>query len=274
MVLTDLPGPGRMADLAQPGADPPHARDRDARGGDGAVRGQDRNADAQSDDARQQLDADGAHSTSSARTSPTCRRSSTRCWSSPILASKQDPFDPMEKAHAGSGRPVPGADRASAAASWSLLARVPALARSCWPCRQAWKLGAGERCRRRRQGRTGGDRRSVPSSPTSGTRCRERVDGAWPRTGCGCLASPAPRRPRHGLPGRPARRRLRVRRAWSAWRIPLRATVPAAVAECYTAGHPGGDDHRRLSGHRAEHRPADRARRARARASPVPNWTR
>ena len=44
---------------------------------------------------------------------------------------------------------------------------------------------------------------------------------------------------------------------------PLRPTVPAAVAECQRRRRPRGDDHRRLPGHRAEHRPPGGARQLR-----------
>ena len=78
-----------------------------------------------------------------------------------ILASKRDPFDPMELALQAAG------DRLLMQTEhlhpeWSLLREYP-LTPQLLAVSQAWKLGAGEDVVVAAQGRPGGDRRVVPS---------------------------------------------------------------------------------------------------------------
>ena len=75
-----------------------HARDRDARGGNGAVRRQDRDADAEPDEHPQPGAARGGASTLCTLPAARFRRQYHGLLEFGMLASKADPFDPMEKA--------------------------------------------------------------------------------------------------------------------------------------------------------------------------------
>ena len=93
----DLPGLGRMADFAESGADPPHAGDRDAGRGNGSLRRQDGNIDPESDVGAAVV-CDGESLRRRPRTTDDLPETFHRTLEFAILASKRDPFDPMEKA--------------------------------------------------------------------------------------------------------------------------------------------------------------------------------
>ena len=270
----DLPGAGRLADLAQPRADAPHAGHRDARRGHRAVRRQDRHADPEPDDAAAAGRRRPRPSTS-APAPPTLpggvpRAARVRHPGQQARSVRPDgagprrrPGDRLLDAHRA---PAPRVDAG---------ARVPALAASCWPSARSGSSASGDDARRRRQGRA---RRRSPTCATcrrSGAR-RIAAEAAALAGGRAARARRGPRPDAGGraCPASTARSRTSSSSAWSAWRIRCAPTVPAAVAECRTRRHPRGDDHRRLPGHRAEHRPPGRPRRPASRSSPARSSTR
>ena len=158
-----------------------NARRRDAGRRDGAVRRQDRHAHAEPDDAakaRHTLATTGDLATLSGQLPEELHD----LLEYAILASKRDPFDPMERAlhEAGDRLGQEHGASASRAGLWcaSTRSRPALLAVS-----HAWRSGSEAERRGRQQGSAGGHRRPVPSRSGTARRDGWRGDCASPAQG-------------------------------------------------------------------------------------------
>ena len=193
--------------------------------GHGPVRRQDRDADAQPDDGdtsrrgrrRCTLCPDGRASR--------CPRRSHEIVEYAILASPADPFDPMEKAMRELGVRGPWRTRSTSTriGRWSGSIRFPRISGHV----ACLALAGWHGLRRRRQGRSRGDRRSVPLRRAEERRALQRqVNEHGQRRACASSAWPR----RASRPGRPARRASTISPSsssvFSDSRIPVRPERP------------------------------------------------
>ena len=232
-----LPGAGRVAHLAQPGADAPHAGGRDAGRGDRPVRGQDRHAHPEPDVGGAPRGARAGRSTW-----PGLRRGRPRrfhrCWSTASWPASATRSTPWRRPSAPLGARILAATE-HLHENWTLVREYP-LSPELLALSPRLAVAATARLRHRLQGGAGGDRRPVPPDADQergalAPRWRRMADGgpARPRRGRGrgrtrttCPTTQhdfafelrGPRRPGRPDPARPCPRRRRVpTRPGSGW---------------------------------------------------------
>ena len=152
-----------------------------------------------------------------------------------ILASKKDPFDPMEKALRELGtRHLARTEHLHD--NWTLVHEYP-LSPELLALSHVWQSPDGRQAHDRRQGRARGHRRPVPPRRGSSVRSSGRPGRRrWPAKGCASWAWP------RAVPWRQATCRgtsttsSSSSSAWSAWPTRSGPAVPRAIQECYAAG--------------------------------------
>ena len=182
------------------------------------------------------------------------------------LACELEPFDPMDRAivaAAGAARPRGAASTGASSATIRCSDRFLAMC-------HAWRTPQGAL------------RVAIKGAPeTRAARCaagRERPARSSTSAAARGPAAARRRRSRAGTARRSTTRRGYPFRwvGFVALADPLRAAVPAAVAQCRARRHPRGDDHRRPSRHRAgtsPRRPASTRRRGAQRRTRSRRWT-
>ena len=150
-----------------------------------------------------------------------------------ILASKKDPFDPMEKALLKLG-----VDKLSQTehlhANWSLVHEYP-LSQELLALSHVWKSPDGKDFVISAKGRPKPSSTYATLMKTAGKHW-PRKSNTWPGKDCVCLAWPRPTS-RKKIPCPPFSMILPFNSsASSAWKIPIRPTVPEAIRMCYSAG--------------------------------------
>ena len=172
-----------------------------------------------------------------------------------ILSSQRDPFDPMEKAIHQVGNTFL-AQTEHLHHDWELVREYP-LSRQLLALSHVWKAPVGDDYLIAAKGAPEAIADLCHFTLPQTRESAERVD-RMARDGLRVLGVARARfRHAHQLPGEQHDFRFEFL-GLIGLADPVRPTVPAAIQECHTGRHPGRDDHGRLSGHGAEHRPADR----------------